>query len=450
MDQKNEKNIERASSSSKKFNTELFNIPFTNIDNNINNISNNSIISQHSNNDISFQNVSFQKSANSSKNNITEDKKRKPFDNLHFLEKNADNMNNFEDSINSINTSNINSEKRLNISDSLPKSNAETEITTNKITNKNNVDNQENAINTSKLSDLNKSSLMKTQSALNKDIVEKALKYNKANDKENCPFWVKFFLEENNLKQNSSYFKAKDKDLYIKTMLEITKNDAKLEEKTNLLKEKKEKTFFELKKLLLTEIKEENKFEEEKLNHLEEDSKISQKKENNSIQPPNKNKKENLVNLLSKYTDSNKKDMYFDKQIDLNYYDYIKKQKELEESNNYVQKNIKNASEIVLLNKYSHAKSHVLNKEEIYKNEDTYIGIDQLDFDKENYDNVHFRYYGKNTIKSLMEIDKKLEKLNPTHSNYSTKNDLKYMKEACKKPISKNTIKANPISKFNI
>ena len=109
----------------------------------------------------------------------------------------------------------------------------------------------------------------------------------------------------------------------------------------------------------------------------------------------------------------------------------MKKQKEIEESKkgNHIQKNIKNVGENPLLNKYSHQKAVVLNQEEANKNEDPYPSLDKLDFEKENYENVAFRYYGKDVLKNLFEIDCKLEKLNPAYKNFSTKNDLKNLKE---------------------
>ena len=437
MENKNEKKSKRESSS-KKFNTELFNKPFSvNQINNSDVMINNSVISQQSDNDISFQNVSFQKSVNSSTSNINEtSKKRKPFDNIQF------NDNILDEVTNSI-TNSMRSGKELNLSESMPKSNAETEITSKKkfVNKKCDINSQicENEnMNNTKTSELEKSTLIKTQSALDKDIVNKALKYNKASDKENCPFWVKFFIEENTrLKENSSYFKAKDKDQYIKTMIEITKNDAKLEEKTRDLKEKKDKTYNELKKLLLTEIKEENKFEEEKCQNVEQDSKISDKKDSIPQKIHNKNKNESITNAVNKYSDSNKKDNLFENNIDVNYYEYVKKQKILQESKtqNHIQKNIKNVGEKPLLNKYSHKKPVSLNQEEVYKNEDPYPGLDQLDIEKGNYENVAFRYYGKDVLKNLFDIDSKLEKLNPAYKNFSTKNDLKNIKET----YSKNT-----------
>ncbi len=271
MENKKEKDFsQRASSSTQKFNSELFNKPFTENDlNNKNNPSlNNSILSHQSNNDVSSHNISFNKSLNSSLNDTN--KKRKPFDNIHFQGNALEDIN-----TSSVSNSLRSSAKLLYVSESMPKSNADTEITANKkglkvnetheMISRNNQANEIENMNNTKMSEMDKSSLLRTQSALDKDTVSKALKYNKANDKENCPFWVKFFLEENlNLNENSSYFKAKDKEQYIKTMIEITKNDAKLEEKNKILKENKDKTFNELKKLLLTEMREENKVEEEK------------------------------------------------------------------------------------------------------------------------------------------------------------------------------------------
>lgn len=438
---------QRASSSTKKFNSELFNKPFTENDlNNRNNPSlNSSILSHQSHNDISFNNVSFTKNNNSSIND--NNKKRKPFDNIQFQGNILEEVN-----TSSVSSSVRSSAKLLNVSESLPKSNADTEITANKkglkvnetheLISRNNQVNEIENMNNSKLTDTEKSSLLRTQSAVDRDTVNKALKYNKANDKENCPFWVKFFLDENvNLNENSSYFKAKDKEQYIKTMIEITKNDAKLEEKTKILKENKDKTFNELKKLLLTEMREENKQEEEKVKCIEPDEDLE--KNNKKIHKNQMKKKENITNLVSKYSDSNKRENYLEKNLDMNYYEYMKKQKEIEENRkeNHIQKNIKNVGGSPLMNKYSHKKEISLNNDEVYKNEDPYPNLEQLDFEKENYDKIAFRYYGKDVLKSLFDIDAKLEKLNPAYKNFSTKADLKNLKDNSKKSSNFRAIK---------
>lgn len=437
MENKKEKNLnQRASSSTKKFNTDLFNRPFTGNENNPSH--NNSILSQQSNNDVSLQNISFNKSINSSINDTN--KKRKPFQNIHFQENILEEVNGFSTS-----NSHLSSAKRLNVSESMPKSSAETEITTqNKVIkvndnnngiSRNNQENDSENMNNSKLTETDKSCFLRTQSAVDRDTVNKALKYNKASDKENCPFWVKFFLEENpKLNENSSYFKAKNKEQYLKTMMDITKNDAILEEKTKKLKERKEITFNELKKLLLTEIKEENKKEEEKQkgeNSEEEKEIIDQK---SKIPQKRIKKKENIATVVNKYEESYKRVSNIEKNIDINYYDFMKKQKELEQKKeNHIQKNIRNVGGSPLLNKYSNKKQIELNQEEIHKMEDPYLNLENLDFEKENYEKVAFRYYGKDVLKSLFDIDAKLEKLNPAHKNYSTKNDLKNLKENYKK-----------------
>jgi len=448
MENKKEKDFsQRASSSTQKFNSELFNKPFTENDlNNKNNPSlNNSILSHQSNNDVSSHNISFNKSLNSSLNDTN--KKRKPFDNIHFQGNALEDIN-----TSSVSNSLRSSAKLLNVSESMPKSNADTEITANKkclkvnetheMISRNNQANEIENMNNTKMSEMDKSSLLRTQSALDKETVSKALKYNKASDKENCPFWVKFFLEENvNLNENSSYFKAKDKEQYIKTMIEITKNDAKLEEKNKILKENKDKTFNELKKLLLTEMREENKIEEEKekCQNLDEDNEKKEKKS----QKNQMKKKENIANLVSKYSDSNKRENYLEKNLDMNYYEFMKKQKELDENKkeNHIQKNIKNVGGSPLMNKYNHKKQISLNQDEVYKNEDPYPSLEQLDFEKENYDKIAFRYYGKDVLKSLFDIDAKLEKLNPAYKNFSTKSDLRNLKENYKKSSSNKTVK---------
>ena len=91
-----------------------------------------------------------------------------------------------------MNRDDLHAYKNLDFTESIPKSNAETEITANKkvlkknsSANGNNQTTENKNLNNSKMSDLEKSSLMRTQSALDREIVNKALKYNKASDKEN-------------------------------------------------------------------------------------------------------------------------------------------------------------------------------------------------------------------------------------------------------------------------
>jgi hypothetical protein len=424
---KNQRISNRVNSSSKKFNTDLFNRPFTGS-------SQNSVISEQSNNsDNSIGNISFNKSLSISDSN----KKRKPFDNLRFKDK----LNN------DVNLSNsVGSGKNPNVTDSMPKSNAETEITANrkvlKLDNNNNYENEIDQFNKSKLSLSEKSAILRTQSAIDKETVNKALKFNKANSKENCPFWVKFFMDENpQLKETSSYFKAKDKEKYIRTMIEITRNDAKLEEVQKMSKESKEKSYNQL-KLLLTEIKEDENKKEQEIDKqanaiLEEPSanknpKKKKKKDENKINP-----KEHISSVVEKYENTNKRQTDLEKFYDVNYYDYKLKQKQMEESKkeNFVERNIREVEEINL-NKYAHS-NWELNIEEIYKEEDPYPSIDQLDPEKENYEKVAFRYYGKDVLKRLFEIDSKLEKINPAHKNFSTKTQLKTLKENSKKQNSK-------------
>lgn len=406
MDDKHLKKSARANSSSKKFNTDLFSRPFTGGE--CNNNMNTSIHSQISND------VSFNKSINMSINN---DKKRKPFDSINFKEKTV------EEAAISQSNSSMKSGKKLNVSESLPKSNADTEITANnkKLLRNRNKDNANTngELDASKLTDLDKSAMMRTQSAIDRETVYKAMKYNKANDKENCPFYIKFFLDETpQLNENSSYFKAENKELYLKTMLEVTRNDAKLEEANRKLLENKEKTANQL-RLLLTEISNEKEVKKEA------------EKEKPVEETPNQIKsKKNINKVVKHYENIKKRDAQFDKMHEVNYHDYMKKLKESEEKKeNFIQKNIKEVGENNLLNRFNHGKKMELNNEEIYKDEDPYPSLDQLDLEKNNYENIAFRYYGKDVLKSLMEIDKKLEKLNPAHNSFSTKNHLRDLKE---------------------
>jgi hypothetical protein len=188
-------------------------------------------------------------------------------------------------------------------------------------------------------------------------------------------------------------------------------------------------------------MREENKIEEEKekCQNLDEDNEKKEKKS----QKNQMKKKENIANLVSKYSDSNKRENYLEKNLDMNYYEFMKKQKELDENKkeNHIQKNIKNVGGSPLMNKYNHKKQISLNQDEVYKNEDPYPSLEQLDFEKENYDKIAFRYYGKDVLKSLFDIDAKLEKLNPAYKNFSTKSDLRNLKENYKKSSSNKTVK---------
>ena len=93
---------------------------------------------------------------------------------------------------------------------------------------------------------------------LTKEEIIKAIKYNNGDtsfqNNENMPFWVKYFISNLPLKENSSFFKSKNKEEYINNMISMIKNDARLYDSTSSLRQAKEKSKEELKNLLITEV----------------------------------------------------------------------------------------------------------------------------------------------------------------------------------------------------
>jgi len=139
--------------------------------------------------------------------------------------------------------------------------------------------------------------------------------------------------------------------------------------------------------------------------------------------------------MLVKYENNLNKDNDFEKRTNINYYEYMQKQKAQENAdknkkNSHIEINKKNVSDMPL-SKYSFPKNVNIDKNDIYKQEDPYVGIEKLEFDEENegnYEKVNFRFYDKENLKQLFEIDKKLESLNPKYQELSTKNHLKNIK----------------------
>lgn len=341
---------EKRANSSSKFNTDLFNKPFSSTGQN-----HNESVSSHNDSIYSLQSSTS---------------KKKPFDSIEFSQNKK-----FSDS------------QKLSVTNQ--KSQAETEITSKQRKEDSKVEQSQSGLSVSSVK----------KNLLDKDIIDRAIKFNKATQQENLPFWVKFCVEDKTeLDKNSSYFKVNDKEKFLKNMLEMTKNDAKLQEMDSNLKMTKEKTYQGLQNLLLTELNQETK---------------------------NKPLAKATKSALSKY-DNRKKLEKESQNAELNFYDFKKKQNNKKDS--HTKANIQNAGTMPM-RKYAYPQPLVLNEEEVYKDDDQIMTIDQLDPEKDNYLDVDYGFYNKAALKNLFDIDKRLAELNPSNEAFSTKNELKKVQE---------------------
>ena len=155
------------------------------------------------------QNISNQNQNNFNNLSIStlsvNNKKRKPFENLTFYseKKNNLNINKSEKDDDSIMTdiNNINNNSNINQNNNNTLKESQTEF------------------NFSQITQDEKSMIISSYKLISKETIEKAKKLNK--QFKQTPFWIKFFeeIENNTLKNNSSYFKINNKNEYIKNLL---------------------------------------------------------------------------------------------------------------------------------------------------------------------------------------------------------------------------------------
>ena len=104
--------------------------------------------------------------------------------------------------------------------------------------------------NSSQIPESEKSMIISSYKLISKETIEKAKKLNK--QFKQTPFWIKFFeeIENDSLKNNSSYFKINNKNEYIKNLVNMIQRDADLYDKLQKSKEIKQETENEIKKLI--------------------------------------------------------------------------------------------------------------------------------------------------------------------------------------------------------
>ncbi len=374
---------------SHKFNSGLLNRPFSSkIEKFGTNLENSNSCYSLNNSQISSLTSSINFSQKDlSNSNLT---KRKPFDKLSF---------------NATSSSNNIEKPTNNITESI--NNNETNIANMSITNSN----------LSFLSEDQKSFIKSQQyKSLSKETLEKAIKYN-SQFNSTLPFWIKFFLETEDLKSNSSYFKVDDKDKYINNLIQMVKRDAELYDKNLHYQNVKEEAKNNIKSLLITEIDVKEQTDKDKI-----DEKIAEillrynkidKKENNL---------ENYEQFKNKVANNN----YFNK----NKTD--KKINKIEENINKIENSIDK-----------------INKENTQPNDFNELKLigslnfDPLDDFKElDYSSVELGVLKPKSLNRLLEIDRQLNQLNKDLYNQSINTTLKNIQ---KNFNDKKEIRANKI-----
>ena len=145
------------------------------------------------------------------------------------------------------------------------------------------------------LNDEERSRIKSLSKELNKEDVIKAIKYNEATIEniDELPFWVKYFIQDIPFSEKSSFFKESNKEEFIKNMISMTKNDARLYDLSTKTKEEKNKVKENI-KILLTEI---NDISLDNSNSLNQDNKNENEGKNKHLTQLNKK----LEDLYSKY-----------------------------------------------------------------------------------------------------------------------------------------------------
>ena len=391
-------------------------------------------------------------------------KKRKPFENLTFYSERKNNYNLNNNDIFDKNKEDINDEsimtdiqfKNIDINNPLnPLKESQTEF------------------NTSQITQDEKSMIISSYKLISKETIEKAKKLNK--QYKETPFWIKFFeeIENDSLKNNSSYFKINNKNEYIKNLVTMIQRDADLYDKLQKSKEIKQETENELKKLIeenQNNINEENiinisNTENTKINsninnnssklkrhNSSNISMIKNNTDNNNIinnninQTEKKNDKNDINEKFSKILESyNKQDekerkLYFNEDG----YESFKfklitggkfnsdKDKEIEKIPEKIKKleNLEDIDEKPMTEKEK-------KKDEILKMKGVkeFMTIDNLYFGENytyeelNYKKIDFQIYNKESLPKILALDRRLHEIDPERYNTSINTELKKLQD---------------------
>ena len=170
-------------------------------------------------------------------------KKRKPFGNLTFYSEKKNILNNDMNELNELIDKNREEKDDESIMTDIQFKNID-------VLNNNPLKESQTEFNSSQISQNEKSMIISSYKLISKETIEKAKKLNK--QYKETPFWIKFFeeIENDSLKNNSSYFKINNKNEYIKNLVNMIQRDADLYDKLQKSKEIKQETENEIKKLI--------------------------------------------------------------------------------------------------------------------------------------------------------------------------------------------------------
>ena len=385
-------------------------------------------------------------------------KKRKPFENLTFYSERKNILN-------------------INNNDVIDKNKEEKEdesiMSDIQFKNINPLKESQTEFNSSQITQNEKSMIISSYKLISKETIEKAKKLNK--QYKQTPFWIKFFeeIENDSLKDNSSYFKINNKNEYIKNLVTMIQRDADLYDKLQKSKEIKQETENEIKKLIeennindniiidnMTNI--ENNKNSGTINNASKikrhnSSKISLNNnnnnnvDNNSInnninQTDKKNDKKDINEKFSRILESYNKLDEKERRLYFNEDDYesfkfklitggkfnSEKEKEIEKIPVMIKKleNLEDITEKPLTEKEK-KKDEILKIKGIkeFKTIDMLYFGDNYTFEELNYNKIDFYIFNKESLPKILALDKRLHDIDPERYKTSINTDLKKLQD---------------------
>ena len=423
------------------------------------------------------QNISNQNQNNFNNLSIStlsvNNKKRKPFENLTFYseKKNNLNINKSEKDDDSIMTdiNNINNNSNINQNNNNTLKESQTEF------------------NFSQITQDEKSMIISSYKLISKETIEKAKKLNK--QFKQTPFWIKFFeeIENNTLKNNSSYFKINNKNEYIKNLVNMIQKDADLYDKLQKSKKIKIETENEIKKFIeennnniSNNINESNnnsdiinsnnignnklkRYNSSNMNNIKKNNKKNEINDDNNTdnnsdiinQTEKKNEKNDIAEKFAKILESYNKLDEKEKKIYLNEENYESfkfklitggkfnsdKDKKISEKNENEnkkegggipldEKNILEKLEKPMTEKEK-KKDELMKIKGLkeFKTIDMLYFGDNYTFEELNYNKIDFYVYNKESLPKILALDKRLHELDPERYKTSINTELKKIQD---------------------
>ena len=399
-------------------------------------------------------------------------KKRKPFENLTFYseKKNNLNINKSEKDDDSIMTdiNNINNNSNINQNNNNTLKESQTEF------------------NFSQITQDEKSMIISSYKLISKETIEKAKKLNK--QFKQTPFWIKFFeeIENNTLKNNSSYFKINNKNEYIKNLVNMIQKDADLYDKLQKSKKIKIETENEIKKFIeennnniSNNINESNnnsdiinsnnignnklkRYNSSNMNNIKNNNKKNEFNDDNNTdnnsdiinQTEKKNEKNDIAEKFAKILESYNKLDEKEKKIYLNEENYEsfkfklitggkfnsdkdKKISEKNENENKKEGSVPLDEKNILEKLEKPMTEKEKKKDELmkikglkeFKTIDMLYFGDNYTFEELNYNKIDFYVYNKESLPKILALDKRLHELDPERYKTSINTELKKIQD---------------------